>query len=289
MLVCFTLALCASACGPRLIYFSDNSAESIPATQASSSPADFDWSDYALCLRSAVRDDGVDYTPLLNDPAPLDRALSRLARRGPNLMPQLLATSADRTAYWINAYNAAVLRGVVELIREHRGRAGPQAMPDRQAQAVETSFAFVIDGQKLRPADLRRRALDSAGDDWRVRFALCNGRVVGPGLQRHPFLGDVLDTQLDDAVRGAMARPGVVRIDHGEQQLVIWRGLAELRALLVNDFRRRTGAPDANLFNVLIEWAAPEHRRLLNRAVGYDEVLMPDDNRINHAGRPEAL
>lgn len=278
-----------SGCGPKLISLPADSPNPPPATQTSSGPTAFDWSDYALCLHRAVRDDGVDYAALLDDPAPLDRALSRLARCGPNLSPRFFAKPADRTAYWINAHNAAVLRGVVELIREHRRRAGPRAMPDRQARDVETSFAFILDGEKLRPADLRRRALDSAGNDWRVRFALCDGRVVGPGLQRRPFLGDVLEVQLNDAVRDEMARPGVVRIDHGEQQLVIWPGLAQLRPMLVAELRRKTGAPNLSFFNVLLDWAAPQRRRLLNRAVGYDEVLMPDDSRINHAGRREGM
>jgi hypothetical protein len=241
--------------------------------KADGSPT-LDWTDWGLILDRAVVNNTVDYSKVLEDRRPLDQVLAMASRAGPQATPAQFPTSNDRLAYAINCYNATVMRSVLELV--HGG-----GLPSYLPSDLETRFRFRIDGRLQTPADLRREALTLAGDDWRVRFVLCDGFIIGPPLQRRVFLGDLLDAQLNQATRSAFQAPEVVKIDHCEKVLVLWRGLYELKDRLIREYEQQTNARGATIFNALCDWADRPRREALGGAVGYDVVLMPTDRRPN--------
>jgi hypothetical protein len=147
---------------------------------------------------------------------------------------------------------------------------------------LERDYAFIIDGRQVTPAELRRRALELAGSDWRVRFALCDGRAVGPPLWGRPLLGDLLDGQLNQIVQASIASDAVVAVDHGERKLLIlWSGFYDIRDRLVAEYEQKTGARGATILNVLLEWADPDRRFVLNSAIGYHVVEMAGTLELN--------
>lgn len=243
---------------------------------ASTQPGGFRFADYALALRRSVKPEGVDYHALLADPALLDLFLARLAYDGPRSQPERFARREDRLAYWINAYNAAVLRGVVQ-------QCGNGTVPDWPWISLDYGYLFRVDGRMRVPAELRRAALAEAGDDWRVRFALCGGRRGDPPLAREPFQPDVLEFQIDRQVRDAWQSSHCTVINHGDQYLLLSGDLLELQSRLIADFEKRTGARGATILNVLIERATREHVAVLNSAIGYSVHRLPFDGRVNQA------
>lgn len=267
------LAAVAGCAGPVHVDLrgsAPTTAESLP--RAAGEPQDY--SDWGLTLSRAVRDGGVDYERLAADPRPLNRFLAGLAARGPASTPDAFATREARLSYAINAYNAAAVRSVVALCRDGKP-------PFRVPGDLDRRFSFDIDGSRRTPGDLRADALRLAGADWRVRFALCDGRRSGPRLQRRPFLSEMLDAQLDLAVRDALGSAEVVRIDHGWQILYVWRGLFDLRHQLVRDYERRLATRGATLLNVLLDRADRPLREVLNTAIGYEVREMPSDDALN--------
>jgi hypothetical protein len=241
-------------------------------------PADgsptLNWTDWGLILDRAVVNNTVDYSKVLEDRRPLDQVLAMTSRVGPQTTPAQFPTSNHRLAYSINCYNATIVRSVLELA--HDGK-----LPSYLPSDLETRFRFRIDGRLQTPADLRREAITLAGDDWRVRFVLCDGSMSGPPLQRRVFLGDLLDAQLNRATQAAFVAPEVVKIDHCEKKLVLWRGLYESKNHLIREYERRTNAKEATILNALCDWADRPRREALGCAVGYDVVLMPTDRRPN--------
>jgi hypothetical protein len=233
-----------------------------------------DWSDWGLTLDRAVAGEKVDYARLLEDRRPLDRFLALVSRVGPQTTPAQFATQDDRLAYAINCHNATILRSVLALAR---GGKAPSSLP----WDLEGRFRFRIDGRLQTPADLRAEAESLAGSDWRVRFTLTDATMSGPPLPRTVFLGDLLDAQLSRVTRLALLAPQVVRIDHGENEMLLWRGLYEIRDRLIRDYESRTHAQDASILNVLCEWSDRYRREALNCAVGYEVALMPTDRRPN--------
>jgi hypothetical protein len=263
-----------NACIPRAIPLS------APAvTAATTRPAALDTTDFALVLRRAVRPDGVDYAAVAADLAPLDRFLGRLAAVGPTRTPERFLRREDRLAYWINAFNAAILRAVAAELR-------PGRLPSRLWLSPELAGAFVIDGVRRVPADLRRETLREAGDDWRVRLALCGGRRGDPPLADRPFVPDLLDIQLARQAQAALAAPQIVDIDHARQRLRLGRDLFDLRYRLVADYEARTGAADAAVLNALLDLSPAARRFELNTAIGYRVELLPFDGDLNHPGEP---
>lgn len=266
------IAPSGTACMPQRIVIDSrvSTADALPA-----------WADLGLCLRQCVRGGRVDYASLAEDHRSLDAALAILSRSGPASAPRHYPDRASHLAFWINAHNAAVLRAVVQQVPPPRN--GMVMIPDRPPRDPRYGYAFLLDGRFLSAADARSEALRLAGDDVRVRFALCGGRMDGPSLLDQPFAANALDTQLNEAFSRALASEQIVRIDHGDQRLLIAPDLAAVRDRLVTDFRRRTGMAEASLFNVLLEFAAPRRRLELNTAIGYRIETMPPDNRLNLA------
>ena len=65
-------------------------------------------------LREFVDSEGrVEYARLAEESTALDRYYASLARRSPDSHPALFRNDSERLAYWINAYNAAVLKLVL--------------------------------------------------------------------------------------------------------------------------------------------------------------------------------
>jgi hypothetical protein len=267
------LMLGVASCGPRTVRPAEPHA-------SHSAPPVINWSDLELTLSRSVVDDRVDYGSLLRDRRPLDRFLALVACVGPETAPDQFPDRDSRLVYALNCHNATMLRGMLELARGDR-------LPSQVPFDLPTRFRFPIDGRLQTAAGLRQTAERLAGDDWRVRFALADMSSTGPPLPSHVFLGDMLDAQLDSTVRRAMASPRVVRVDHGEEKvLLLWRGLYKLKDDLVRDYERRVQTSGASILNVLLEWSDRDRREALNSAVGYKVALMPSGGGVNSAEPP---
>ncbi len=230
-----------------------------------------DWSDWGAFLSAAATADGISRDGVAQQRHRLHRFLSMLSEVGPSRTPRLFTSREAKLAYFINAYNATIQYVNDAMLLKS------MPMPWRDARR-ESAYGFTIDGARRTPADLLREAIKLAGDDWRVIFALADGRAIGPPLWKRPYLGDMLDGQLDDAVRRAIASPRVVAMSHTDvKRLELWWRLYELRDRVVADYETRTGAKGAAVLNALLHWAEPLRRAELQGAVGYAIVSMRDD------------
>lgn len=258
-----------AACGPTNIQPS----AAVTGARASDNTT-IDWSDWGLTLSRAVVGRQVDYRACLEDRAALDRFLAHVANVGPNTAPAAFPERDDRLAYEINCYNATILRSLLEFATDH-------SMPGRVPVNLEGRYRYRIDGAWRTPGQLRRAVLDQAGDDWRVQFTLCDGSRGSPPLWNRPFLGDVLDAQLNEVVRAAVASPQIVEIDHGLQRLRLWSGLYGIAGRLVREYEEHYRTEDATILNALLTYSDRARREELNTAVGYDVALLPADNQLN--------
>jgi hypothetical protein len=236
------------ACTPRTILIETGSDQN----RAS---GEFSYADWSLTLSRAVDGNHVNYARSEAFQPSLDRFLSLAAGVGPSSRPVLFPSREARLAYFINCYTRADL---------------------------DVAYGFQIDGDAATPGMLRAAAMREASDDWRVRFALCNGRAGDPPLYKRPYLPELLDAQLTEATKHAMTLPQIVLIDHAApRRLMLWRGLYDIRGMLVADYERRLKTRQATILNVLLEWADASRRIDLNSAIGYEVGCLPFDRRIN--------
>ena len=174
------------------------------------SAASFSHADWTAVLERFVDDRGrVDFAALDRDRTALDRYLSSLERVSPDSSSALFATRAEQLAYWINAYNAAVVAGVLD-----RGVETPSVWGDG---FFGIGF-FTVERARLGG---RRMSLKSLEDDIvRARFrdprvhAALNCASIGcPRLPRRAFEGATLEADLDAAMREFVAEPRNCKVD----------------------------------------------------------------------------
>jgi hypothetical protein len=180
------------------------------ATGASEAgPRPFDYSPWQSVLQKFVTDAGrVDYAALKADPAELNRFTDEIAARSPTSNPQDFATREDQMAYWINAYNALVVKGVIEN------------WPVESVLKIGTlphSFfwhkTFTVGGKASTLDHIEKDELRKKFGDSRIHFALVCASNSCPQLQREAFTPEKLDQQLDSAARAFINSPRGMQID----------------------------------------------------------------------------
>ncbi len=142
-------------------------------------------------LQRYVRDGWVDYGAMRGSAEALDAYLAALADARPESFP----TDAHRIAFWINAYNACVLRGVLdryplESVREWRFLKGWTFFYQQRHQVARRSLSLdAIENEVLR---------ERFGDP-RIHFALVCASRSCPALSNRAFVGATLDDALEEA------------------------------------------------------------------------------------------
>lgn len=109
------------------------------------------------------------------------------------------ATSEDRIAFWINAYNAFT----VALILEHYPIASIRKIGWLPGAAFRDSFIPMptLKGGEISLNDIEHGTLRSAFNEPRIHFALVCAAQSCPPLRAEAYRGADLDYQLDDQAR----------------------------------------------------------------------------------------
>jgi hypothetical protein len=176
------------------------------------------------------------------DRALLDRYIAHLAE-----LPITAYDRAEQMAYWINLYNALVVRLVLDhypiaSIRDIGSATGaPGAGPWRQ-ELVR------VEGIPLSLYDIAHRILRPIWRDPRVHYALACGAVSCPNLQPEPFAADQLERQLNEAAMAYVNDPRCIRIE-GDRL-----ALSSLFRWYHDDF----GPTDRDVINHLMAYAEPD-------------------------------
>ena len=162
-------------------------AASAPTGSATSALAQsIDLTAYGALLAKDVNAQGmVAYAALKSaDGAALDAFLAKCAAA----RPETFATGSERLAFWVNAYNASVLKGVVAHY------------PTDSVMSVPNFFkeqAYTIAGEKLSLDQIENQKIRPVFKDPRVHFALVCGAKSCPRLLNRAYTGVGLDAALD--------------------------------------------------------------------------------------------
>lgn len=182
-------------------------------------------------------------------------ALERYARR-------------EQIAYWLNLYNAAVVRLVLEhypvgSILDIGGLKGPYAVP-----------VVAVDNIALSLSDIRNRILLPIFGDPKIHYGLSCGAVGCPNLPAHPFLGARVEQQLAVAAHEYVNDRRCLLIDGGR---LIASALYERHA---GDF----GADDMAVITHLMAFAKPSLAMRLQHFDHISDHIF--DWRLNDARTP---
>jgi len=147
----------------------------------------------------------VDFSGLERDPAGLDGVVRFIAAIDPVSAPDRFPTFNSRLAYYIDAYNALAMYGVIQA-----------GVPKRFGWLGRVRFfiirRFVMGGRSISLYRLENDVIRPLGDP-RVHFALNCMSVSCPRLPRTAFTAAGIDQELEAAAREFVADPRNVNVD----------------------------------------------------------------------------
>lgn len=221
----------------------------------------------------------VDYVQLKANRDALDAYIEQLATVSPQSHPALFPTPPHALAYWINAYNALVLRGVVD------------AYPVTSVKEIALFNGFFnrqqwnVGGRALTLDQLENEIIRPQFKDPRIHFVLNCGALSCPPLPNRAFDSATLDETLEHAARRFAGNDKYLRIE-GEvlflSKILDWYG---------QDFRdwfpdQRANTPARHpLVNYFIPLLEGERAQQVQKP-HLELAFMPYDWRLNEQPPP---
>lgn len=152
----------------------------------------------------------VNYKALKKNPKDLEAYLDQLARTAPEDLPR-----QERLAFWINAYNALIIKGVIDHY------------PTRSVRKVKpfggffSRIKFQVEGESYTLNDIEHDIIRSEFSEPRIHFALICASAGCPILPNRAFAPDTLDEQLDDVTVNFINNSEKVRLDRPNRVLYL--------------------------------------------------------------------
>jgi Protein of unknown function, DUF547 len=188
----------------------------VPAREAATKPLSVsEWEAlWTTVLARNVDDTGrIAFDSLSRDHADLDRVVAFVATVDPVSRPERFADRQSRLAFYVNAYNALAMYGVVQA-----------GVPQTLGGLTKFTFfyfrTFTVGGQSISLYKLENDIIRPLGEE-RVHFALNCMVVSCPRLPRAAFNAAALDDQLDTAARAFLGESRNVRIDHTRHEVAL--------------------------------------------------------------------
>jgi hypothetical protein len=239
---------------------------------------------FELLLQRFVREGRVDYASWHADDtarARLDRYLAAVARYSPDNTPERFAGKHDRLAYWMYAYNAFVIKAVLD-------RWPLRSVTDVKApvEAVKGlgffyTLEFIAGGERTTLYRLEHDKVLKPAQDPRVHFVLNCGSGGCPLMRPELPTGEALEPFLAQATEEFVAAPRNVRIDHANKRITLSKIFEWYESDFLDELRRR-GRPTGRGVIDYVAMVAPEPlAAALERARGYRVVFQDYDWALN--------
>jgi hypothetical protein len=165
-------------------------------------------------LDTYVRDGYVYYRALKSDRRRLDGYVAQLA----NVKVDGL-TRNEQIAFWLNAYNALVLRTVVDHYPTPRRSADYPQRSIRQTPGAFERLTHRVAGRTLTLDQIEQTVFPVFGDP-RLYFAVGRGAVGGGRLRSEAFTADALERQLTEVANECVTRAECIQIDAAGDRLL---------------------------------------------------------------------
>jgi hypothetical protein len=202
--VALLLAFCTSVASTGQVF------QTLEAHQAPPGSNPFDE-----ILDLYVRDGMVYYQALKTERGKLDAHLNRVASQSVDGMSR-----NERLAFWLNAYNALVLRTVIDHYPIHGRSAEYPANSIRQIPGAFEQLPHRVANRSL-TLDQIEQTIVAEFHDPRAFLALGRGSLDGGRLRSEAFSAARLETQLAEAAGECVGRVPCMQIDRTRGTLAV--------------------------------------------------------------------
>ncbi len=198
-IICSLLILCTSA----------------PSAAQSSGPDAARSKAYDELLDLNVRDSLVYYRALKGERARLDRYVASLSE-----VTIDAASREERLTFWLNAYNAIVLKTVVDHYPIPQRTAEYPAHSIRQIPGAFERTVHRVAGKMVTLNQIEQTILPEFHDP-RVYLAIGRGALGSGRLRSEAYAPEILETQLKEAVAECVNRSQCVDMDRANNQVSV--------------------------------------------------------------------
>jgi len=219
----------------------------------------------------------VSYALLKKDRNGLDTYIDSLAATSPHNHPDRFPRRQHQLAYWINAYNAFVLRGVIDAYPVS------SVMDIKRFNGFFRRLKFIAGGEELTLDRIENEIIRPTFEDPRIHFAVNCGAVSCPELENRAFSGEDLDRRLETSLRRFARSPKHVLLDSTAGKLYLskileWYG-GDFIAWFPQELRP-TGRPP-QLIDYLLPYLPPASSAYLARHPETDLTFFAYDWALN--------
>ena len=158
-------------------------------------------------LETYVRDGFVYYRALKSDRRRLDEYVRQIAVAEVDKW-----TKNEQMAFWLNAYNALVLRTVIDNYPAPRRSTDYPQRSIRQTPGAFERLPHRVAGRTVTLDQLEQTILSKFGDP-RLYFALGRGAVGGGRLRSEPFVAGTIEKQLAEVASECVTRAECIQVD----------------------------------------------------------------------------
>lgn len=162
-----------------------------------------------------VRDGYVYYRALKSDRRRLDAYITALSSASIASVPR-----EEQIAFWVNAYNAMVLRTIIDHYPTPRRSSDYPPASIRQIPGAFESIRHQVAGRSLTLDQIEQTILPGFNDP-RVFLALGRGAVASGRLRSEAFRSDTLEQQLAEAADECTSHAHCVNVDPASNRVQV--------------------------------------------------------------------
>lgn len=272
------LAACVFLNRPRLI--------TIDAALPANFPADrFSHELFEQLLQTYIDGAGnVDYERWQQNEADiqgLESYLAAVSRFSPESSPERFNTIHDELAYWLYAYNAYVIKSVLDRWPLESVISVEAPLEIVKGFGFFYQLRFVFGGKPYSLYGVENDIIRASYRDARIHFVLNCGSESCPVLRPELPAGDELEPFLQQAAVDFVSDERNVFVDHDKKEVVLSAIFKWFRKDFINDLRRRGMPADRGLIDYVASIAPGGLKEELSRVSNYDVVFTDYDWALN--------
>jgi len=249
-------------------------------------PTIFPHERFDRVLQQYVNNRGfVDYSALREDSENLEAYYYLITTYSPDSHPELFPSQKHKLAYWINAYNAGVIKTVLTYYPI-------SSVIDVKQPGIffflsdKSGFFFfqrlTFGGRSTSLYYLENQVIRKRFNDPRIHFALNCAAHSCPRLPRLSFSGESLDQQLDDETRLFLTEDRNFKIDHEEKAIYLSSIFNWYEKDFTSWYADKYPGRESSLLSYIGLYLAPEKMEVLKKiSDSYTLRFIPYDWRLN--------
>ena len=229
----------------------------------------------------------VDYSSLQADPAALDHYYNLVAAHTPDTDPDLFPSDRHRLAYWINAYNVAVMKAVITHY-PITSVSDVKPPPLLSLLSEQSGFFYfqrlIFGGETMNLYDLEHKVIRVRFEDPRIHFAINCASLGCPKLPTEAFHPDRLEHQLQRETVRFLNEERNLRVDDEARSVHLSSILSWYSEDFLGWFRsHHPGVETPTLLDYSRLYISGDRLADVERAQreGYEVVIEPYDWRLN--------